>query len=63
MNKIPPAKPGDFYSVYKTFRRQYNYLGDKNGKKIQTIYEENEGNHFTDATLRMAKGIKWIIDG
>ena len=32
-------------------------------KKIQTIYEENEGNHFTDATLRMAKGIKWIIDG
>lgn len=31
-------------------------------KKIQTIYEENEGNHFTDATLRMAKGIKWIIE-
>ena len=31
-------------------------------KRIQTIYEENEGNHFTDATLRMAKGIKWIID-
>ena len=30
-------------------------------KGIQTIYEENEGNHFKDATLRMAKGIKWIL--
>ena len=31
-------------------------------KGIQTIYEENEGNHFTDASLRMAKGIKWILE-
>ena len=30
-------------------------------KGIRTIYEENEGNHFKDATLRMAKGIKWIL--
>ncbi len=29
---------------------------------IKTIYEENEGNHFKDATLRMAKGIKWILE-
>lgn len=33
-----------------------------NNKGIQTIYEENEGNHFKDATLRMAKGIKWILE-
>lgn len=29
---------------------------------IKTIYEENEGNHFKDASLRMAKGIKWILE-
>ena len=29
---------------------------------LKTIYEENEGNHFKDATLRMAKGIKWILE-
>lgn len=28
---------------------------------IKTIYEENDGNHFKDAVLRMAKGIKWIL--
>ena len=31
-------------------------------QNIKTIYEENEGNHFKDATLRMAKGIKWILE-
>ena len=29
---------------------------------IETIYEENEGNHFHEADLRMAKGIKWILE-
>ena len=28
---------------------------------INTIYEENDGNHFKDTDLRMAKGIKWIL--
>ncbi len=28
---------------------------------INTTYEENDGNHFKDADLRMAKGIKWIL--
>jgi len=28
---------------------------------IKTIYEENDGNHFKDAVLRMTKGIKWIL--
>ena len=31
------------------------------GKTITTIYEENPGNHFQDASLRMAKGINWIL--
>ena len=25
-------------------------------------FEENEGNHFKDGVLRMAKGIKWILE-
>ena len=33
-----------------------------NDKGIKTIYEENEGNHFQNADLRMAKGIKWILE-
>ena len=33
-----------------------------NNKGVKTIYEVNEGNHFKDATLRMAKGIKWILE-
>lgn len=28
---------------------------------IQTVYHENDGNHFHDATLRMAQGIYWIL--
>lgn len=31
-------------------------------KGIDTIYESNAGNHFKDATLRTAKGIKWILE-
>ncbi len=33
-----------------------------NDKGIDTIYIENEGNHFKDANVRMAKGIKWILE-
>ena len=29
--------------------------------EIKTLYEQNEGNHFQDADLRIAKGIKWIL--
>lgn len=28
---------------------------------IQTIFELNRGNHFTDNQARLAKGIKWIL--
>ena len=30
-------------------------------KKIETIYEENEGNHFKDVIERTVKGINWIL--
>lgn len=30
--------------------------------KIPVIFELNKGNHFTDAALRTAKGIKWILE-
>ncbi len=40
----------------KEIERIYNSQG------IKTIYEENQGNHFKDGTLRMAKGIKWILE-
>lgn len=29
---------------------------------IDTIYEENPGNHFQDSSIRTAKGIKWILE-
>jgi len=32
------------------------------GNMVDSIYEENMGNHFQDGAIRMAKGIKWIVD-
>lgn len=32
-------------------------------QNIKTIYEKNEGNHFKDVPLRIAKGLKWILEG
>ena len=29
--------------------------------EIKTLYEQNEGNHFQNPELRIAKGIKWIL--
>ena len=39
----------------KEIENIYNLQG------IKTIYEQNKGNHFQDGTLRMAKGINWIL--
>lgn len=30
-------------------------------RKIDSVFELNPGNHFRDADLRLAKGIKWIL--
>ena len=37
----------------------FNYLKDRN---IDTKYELNEGNHFKNVDLRIAKAIKWILE-
>ena len=29
---------------------------------VLTIFEKNEGNHFSDVNLRISKGINWILD-
>lgn len=58
-NKESKVRNQTFATVEKNtieLEKIYNNMG------IQTIYEENEGNHFEDATLRMAKGIKWILE-
>lgn len=31
-------------------------------EKLETTFVENEGNHFQDASLRTALGIKWILE-
>lgn len=31
-------------------------------QRIQTVFELNEGGHFQDVSLRMAKGIKWALE-
>ena len=33
-----------------------------NKGNIETVYEENEGNHFQDVDLRIAKGIAWVLE-
>ena len=30
-------------------------------EKTDCVYEENEGNHFKDETLRVCKGIEYIL--
>lgn len=58
-NKESKTKNKIFMSV-KTNTKEIERFYRENG--VTTIYEENEGNHFQDAELRMAKGIKWILE-
>ena len=37
--------------IYKYFKQQ----------NINTVFELNKGNHFTQTTSRMAKGITWLL--
>ena len=36
--------------------RHYDALG------IKTVFEMNEGNHFSETELRMARGIRWLLN-
>ena len=48
--------------ILKTVEDKTKEIYDYLSYNINTIYEENQGNHFQDGILRMAKGIKWILE-
>lgn len=56
-NKEKNSKIEILKTVEDKTKEIYYYLS----KNINTIYEENEGNHFQDDILRIAKGIKCIL--
>ena len=58
---IDKAGTGDEIILLKSVEERTKEIQTFLGKTITTIYEENPGNHFQDATLRMAKGINWIL--
>lgn len=57
-NKEKNSKNETLKTVEDKTKDIYDFLSNN----INTIYEENEGNHFQDANFRMAKGIKWILE-
>lgn len=58
-NKESKTKNELFAKVEQNTKEIETYYSKKG---IQTIYEENEGNHFQDVSLRIAKAIKWILE-
>ena len=48
--------------ILSTVEDKTKEIYEQVSKNINSIYEENEGNHFKDGELRMAKGIKWILE-
>ena len=57
-NKEAKSKIEILSTVEDKTKEIYEYVS----KSINSIYEENEGNHFKDGVLRMSKGIKWILE-
>ncbi|MCR4965586.1 MAG: esterase [Bacteroidales bacterium] len=58
-DKEEKAKNPVMARVGECIRRQYELLTQQN---VKTIFEWNEGNHFRDADLRMAKGFAWVMN-
>ena len=56
-NKEKYSKNAILKTVEDKTKEIYNILGN-----IKKVFEENEGNHFQDANIRVAKGIKWILE-
>ena len=46
-------------AVENNTRELYDYY---NSIGINTVFEMNEGNHFKDAALRIAKAIAWTVE-
>ena len=57
-NKEKNSKIEILKTVEDKTKEIYDYLSNN----INTTYEENQGNHFQEGILRMAKGIKWILE-
>lgn len=57
-NKEANTKNKLLSTVMENTKEICNYVS----KEISTIYEENEGNHFKDETLRIAKGIRSVLE-
>ena len=57
-NKEAKSKIEILSTVEDKTKEIYEYVSES----INSIYEENEGNHFKGGVLRMAKGIKWILE-
>ena len=57
-NKEAKSKIEILSRVEDKTKEIYEYVS----KNIKSIYEENEGNHFKNTTIRMVKGIKWILE-
>jgi len=49
--KILQSVQNNTEQIYKHFKQE----------SINTIFELNKGNHFTQTTFRMAKGITWLL--
>ena len=47
--------------ILSTVEQKTKEIYEHISKDVNCIYEENEGNHFKDGTLRMAKGIIEIL--
>ncbi len=58
-NKESNTKNKLMSQVYDKTKYIEEYFRNKN---IKVIFEENEGNHFQDVTLRIARGIVWILE-
>ena len=57
-NRESKARNKVLQTVEENTKKTEKFLREQG---IKTIYEENEGNHFQSADLRIAKGIKWIL--
>lgn len=49
--------------ILKTVQKNTEAIYNKLKNEVETIFELNNGNHFQEANLRTAKGIKWILKG
>ena len=62
LNEIQYICKNSKIEILQTVEDKTREIQEFLSKNIETLYEENEGNHFKDGVLRMAKGIKWILE-